>query len=259
MPSINKLIERMRYYCGTASVGYDQSSRWDVRDGGETDCSALVIACLREAGFAVGAATYTGNMSEELTAHGWRRLQPDGAPQPGDILLNDSKHVAVYLGGGQLAQASKDENGNTSGGQAGDQTGMETNITNYYNFPWNCYLRYTGENEDTVTAQVLFDTRDQDGRNLFDEAIQTRAELTDRAKQAIYEAKGLDGRNVLDGVIQARHEIAELKTLITAQGATIETLARAAGADPSTIARIVQQAVKDKLDQLHITVEEVKP
>lgn len=69
----------------------------------------------------------------------------------------------------------------------------------------------------------------------------------------------LDGRNVLDGVIQARNEIAELKTLITAQGATMDTLTRAVGANPADIVATVQQAVKKKLDQLHITVEEVKP
>ena len=70
---------------------------------------------------------------------------------------------------------------------------------------------------------------------------------------------GLYGRFVLVGVIQARYEIAEFKTLITAQGATMDTLTRAVGANPADIAATVQQAVKNKLDQLHITVEEVKP
>ena len=152
MASLTKLIERMRHYCAVASVGYDQSNRWDVRDGGETDCSALVITCLREAGFDVGSATFTGNMSANLTRRGWARISPDGHPRAGDILLNDRHHVAVCLGGGRLAQASIDENGNATGGRPGDQTGRETNITTYYDYPWDCYLRYTGESEDDDMA-----------------------------------------------------------------------------------------------------------
>lgn len=101
------------------------------------------IHCLKEAGFDTGSATYTGNLSDNLTRRGWTRLPANGNPQPGDILLNDVHHVAVYLGGGKLAQASISERG-TAYGKAGDQTGRETNIRNYYNYPWNCYLRYQG-------------------------------------------------------------------------------------------------------------------
>lgn len=86
-----------------------------------------------------------------------------------------------------------------------------------------------------------------------------RDRVQEGAQKALILQTGLDGRNILDGVIQARNEIAELKTLITAQGATMDTLARAVGANPADIAATVQQAVKNKLDQLHITVEEVKP
>ncbi|HAQ1358672.1 TPA: hypothetical protein IX176_000598 [Enterococcus faecium] len=46
--SIKKFIERMNYWCQTVSLGYDQSNRQDFRDGGETDCSALVIHALKE-------------------------------------------------------------------------------------------------------------------------------------------------------------------------------------------------------------------
>ncbi|MCI1660060.1 NlpC/P60 family protein [Bifidobacterium psychraerophilum] len=153
MANIQKLIERMRYWCLDVSLGYDQTNRWDIRPGGEADCSSLVIHCLREAGFDTGNASYTGDMSAALTARGWVRLPNNGNPQAGDILLNDADHVAVYLGGGQLAQASYDENHRASGGASGDQTGHETNVSPYYNFPWNCYLRYTGsqDNNDTNT------------------------------------------------------------------------------------------------------------
>lgn len=149
--SVSKFIERMNYWCVTVSLGYDQSNRLDFRDGGETDCSALVLHALKEAGFDVGNATYTGNMRSNLTARGWKVVAVNGNPQPGDILLNDVHHVAAYIGGGKLAQASIDENGRATGGKGGDQSGRETNISNYYNYPWDCYLRWTGTNDSGST------------------------------------------------------------------------------------------------------------
>ena len=149
MPSIQKFVARMRYWCDEANLGYDQSNREDFEVGGETDCSALVIHCLQEAGFDTGEATYTGNMSDELCARGWERVSNDGNPQFGDILLNDSHHVAVYVGGGLLSQASHGEPGHrVRGGQSGDQTDDETITKAYYDFPWSCYLRYTGATSD---------------------------------------------------------------------------------------------------------------
>ncbi len=118
---------------------------------GNCDCSSLVIHALREAGFDTGTATYTGNLSDNLTRRGWTRLPANGSPQPGDILLNDVHHVAVCLGGGKLAQASISERG-TAYGKAGDQTGRETNIRNYYSYPWNCYLRYQGAQSSAPAA-----------------------------------------------------------------------------------------------------------
>lgn len=145
MASVSKLVERMVYWCTEANLGYDQSNRQDIRVGGECDCSSLVIHCLKEAGFDTGSASYTGNMSSNLCARGWSRMPNNGSPQYGDILLNDNSHVAVYIGNGMLAQASIDENGRISGGQAGDQTDYETNVRSYYNKPWDCYLRYTAQ------------------------------------------------------------------------------------------------------------------
>ena len=125
MASVSALINRMRYWCAVANLGYSQSDRWNFNpSGGNCDCSSLVIHCLREAGFDTGSATYTGNLSGELTKRGWTRLPANGNPQPGDILLNDVHHVAVYLGGGKLAQASISERG-TAYGKAGDQTGLK--------------------------------------------------------------------------------------------------------------------------------------
>lgn len=152
MPSLSRFIERMDYYCRVASVGYDWARRWDVYDGGDTDCSALVITCLKEAGFDTGGASYTGNLSGELCARGWVRLAPDlSTGQPGDILLNDANHVAAVLWGegwgATIGQASIGETGGVYGNQPGDQTGWETNVTAIYDYPWDCILRWTGGDE----------------------------------------------------------------------------------------------------------------
>ena len=116
MASVGTLINRMRYWCAVANLGYSQADRWNFNpSGGNCDCSSLVIHCLKEAGFDTGSATYTGNLSGNLTRRGWTRLPANGNPQAGDILLNDVHHVAVYLGGGKLAQASISERGTAYG------------------------------------------------------------------------------------------------------------------------------------------------
>ena len=145
MASVSVLINRMRYWCATANMGYSQADRWNFNpSAGNCDCSSLVIHSLKEAGFDTGDATYTGNLSDNLTKRGWTRLPANGNPQTGDILLNDVHHVAVYLGGGRLAQASISERGTAYG--------SETNIRNYYNYPWNCYLRYQGAQSSVPAA-----------------------------------------------------------------------------------------------------------
>lgn len=149
MPSVSQFAERMRYWCEDANLGYDQSNRWDIRPGGECDCSSLVIFALRECGFDTGSASYTGNLSVNLTARGWKRLSPSIAQaKTGDVLLNDSSHVAVVVSGSgwgaRVAQASIDERGKIAGGQSGDQTGRETNTCVIYSYPWDCILRYEG-------------------------------------------------------------------------------------------------------------------
>lgn len=156
MASIAAFCEAMRMACEDWSLGYDQSNRWDIRDGGECDCSSLVIWALRRAGYDTGGATYTGNLSAELTTRGWRRLPFSvDAVRPGDILLNDQNHVcAVIAGSGRtatIAQASIDERGRISGGTSGDQGG-ETNTRRVYVYAygWDCILRHSGADSGAV-------------------------------------------------------------------------------------------------------------
>ena len=253
MADLIVLVARMRYWCDVASLGYSQSDRWDIRDGGNADCSSLVIWCLREAGFDTGGATYTGNLSAELTARGWARLPDDGDPQPGDILLNDADHVAVYLGGGRLAQASMSEHG-TAWGSGGDQTGGETNTSPYYDFPWDCYLRYTGPQTRSMGGYedmpVKTDSIDWDGQNVSVEyALQDLKHKLD----ALGDAKHVSdmvwfGQG--DGTIQQ----APLYTLRAVQGA-VEQIAQSNGLDLHDVQTAVAQGVKDGIQAIKTTVE----
>jgi len=161
MGSIKNLCNIMRMACEDWSLGYDQSNRWDVRDGGECDCSSLTIWALKAAGFDTGTASYTGDLSANLTARGWVRLPGDiGSVKAGDILLNDEHHVCVVIAGSGLnatiAQASIDENGRAVGGASGDQSGNETNTRRVYEYRygWDCILRYGGSDGGTATLDV---------------------------------------------------------------------------------------------------------
>lgn len=52
-----------------------------------------------------------------------------------------------------IANSGHDENGKYSGGSAGDQTGNEWSIINWYSRPWKCVLRYP----DTSVSQMIAD------------------------------------------------------------------------------------------------------
>jgi hypothetical protein len=149
--AIQDAIKLIKTACTQWSLGYDQHNRLDFRDGGETDCSALVILTCEQAGLLPGnnirknmGATFTGNMRANFKARGWRVLPnlPESRLRPGDVLLNDDDHTAMYVGNGKLAQASIDEHGNVAGGASGDRTGRETFVRSYYDFPWSCVLRF---------------------------------------------------------------------------------------------------------------------
>ena len=93
-----RFVNNMLKLVNDDSHGYSQANRW----GPDYDCSSSIITALRWAGFDTGNASYTGNMSSELTKHGWERL-PYKNPKRGDILLNDATHVEMSLGNGMNA------------------------------------------------------------------------------------------------------------------------------------------------------------
>lgn len=126
--------------------GYDQAYRWGER--GDYDCSSLVISACKAAGINTGSASYTGDMRSNFISHGftWISNFLESDLQIGDILLNEGRHTAVYIGNGYIVHASGNENGQATGGQPGDQTGKEICVRSYYWYTyggWNGILRLT--------------------------------------------------------------------------------------------------------------------
>ena len=126
------------------SHGYSQTDRW----GPDYDCSSFVISAFEQAGLALreAGAGYTGNMRGPMIACGFVDvtyqigLDSGYGLIPGDVLLNYASHTCLCIGGGKVANCRTDE----GHPQSGDQSGNEIRIQSYWNFPWDCVLRYKG-------------------------------------------------------------------------------------------------------------------
>ena len=154
MSKVSKAVDYMKVIANDPKHGYSQLSRWGSPDTySDYDCSSLVISAYEAAGIKVktAGATYTGNMYNAFIKCGFKDVTKDinlstgKGLTAGDVLLNHANHTAMMISGTQLAQASIDEKGGIMGGKVGDQTGQEINIRSYYNYPWNCVLRFPEE------------------------------------------------------------------------------------------------------------------
>lgn len=153
MGVIESAVTYARGIAADDSHGYDQANRW----GPDYDCSSLVISAFKKAGVPLGC-TYTGNMRTDMLRHGFEDvtgsvdLGTGTGLERGDVLLNHVHHTALHIGGGQIVQASINELDRVTGGQTGDQTGREIYSRGYYNYPWDCVLRYAGTESGTERA-----------------------------------------------------------------------------------------------------------
>lgn len=154
MSKVSKAVDYMKKIAADPKHGYSQLSRWGNPDTwSDYDCSSLVISAYEAAGIKVktAGATYTGNMYSVFKACGFKdvtskiNLSSGSGLIAGDVLLNHVNHTAMMIDSKSLAEASIDENGNIMGGKVGDQTGQEIRTRSYYNYPWNCVLRFPEE------------------------------------------------------------------------------------------------------------------
>lgn len=138
--------------------GYSQANRYGTLEGGDFDCSSLVIYCYHRAFLEAGqsptpqtrGASYTGNMYEGFTKVGFKAIRDDhGAGlQVGDVLLNEARHTAIVCSVNpvKVVNARGDIDG-----VAGDSTGTEIRIQPYWSYPWDWVLRYDPKEVESVT------------------------------------------------------------------------------------------------------------
>ena len=154
MTKVEKAIRWMEDMANNNKHGYDQTYRWGEK--GDYDCSSAVYMAWEHAGIPVKTysfnkygCAYTGVMKAVFTHFGFKdvtskiNLATGSGLKRGDILLNDSHHVAMYCGNGKEVEASINEKGKATGGKPGDQTCKEFLIRSYRNYPWNRVLRYS--------------------------------------------------------------------------------------------------------------------
>ena len=133
-----------------SNVGYDQYERFSfnpARDGlsvipnRECDCSSSCAAIAKAGGFNVDMRDpiYTGNFENKLVeagfaaidVRGWSQSKLYAAVSEGDFLLGPG-HVVYIRERNRWWSAENDERGCSTGGKAGDQTGMEARYRNPY-------------------------------------------------------------------------------------------------------------------------------
>jgi len=139
--------------------GYSQMSRWGDGEGtcdvtvggkiykveqGDRDCSSAIISAYEAAGISCGGATYTGNMRQRMCATGnfrWHPMSSGYTAKASDVYLNEVNHTAMCLSDvpDMLMEFSISETGGIDGAE-GDQTGRESRIGAYYDYPWNGIL-----------------------------------------------------------------------------------------------------------------------
>lgn len=164
------------YMCDDAGFGYSWSERFGnsadpvtitvegrkyTINRGDYDCSSSVITAWKKAlegtkyEGRLDGATYTGNMRSVFVNSGLFDVWDVNSTSAvrGDIYLNDTSHTAMCQDGGAdgvygydaLSEFCINEFGGTYGGQRGDQTGGESRIAGFYNYPWDCTLHYNGK------------------------------------------------------------------------------------------------------------------
>lgn len=153
MDTIQKAVEWAVNIANDNSHGY----QWGGNGPVDYDCSGLVNAAWIAAGVNVNDVlrntTYT--IKAQYARHGFTdvtktiNLGTGAGLQAGDVLVNETNHMAMYIGNGKLVQARSNLDGKT-----GDSSGQEIRTQTYYNYPWNVVMRYTKVESEPAQKQT---------------------------------------------------------------------------------------------------------
>lgn len=133
----NKIASNAKAIANNDNIGYDQSNRkslynaWKeygitkspvgIKTKCETDCSAMVAACMISAGAKVSPDCWTGNLraaavkTEKFNVlKDSKYLTSDAYLKKGDIILNERAHVIVALESGSKVTVKKTKSTGTS-------------------------------------------------------------------------------------------------------------------------------------------------
>lgn len=168
-------VKLMEHLCNHNWHGYSQPNRNGDGEGvcnvvidgvtyhpeqGDRDCSSAIIESYTLAGIDCGGASYTGNMRECMVNSGnfkWHPMSSGFIAQAGDCYLKEGSHTAMCTSAvpDMLAEFSISETGGIDG-RTGDQTGRESYIHAYYDYPWDGILECvaTGETHNNVSRET---------------------------------------------------------------------------------------------------------
>lgn len=197
MSKVEKYTQQAINIANDNRHGYSQYNRWGNPD---YDCSSLVITVVQNSGIPVktNGATYTGNMYSIFLKNGFKditksvNLRTGQGLKRGDILLNVKHHVEIYIGNGKNVGARISELG-TIYGTKGDQTEQEIRTHNYFNYPWDCVLRYPESYTQSVNKSV-----DNSVTLFAKEVIQGKYGTGNMRKENIYKTVQSEVNNILN-------------------------------------------------------------
>ena len=133
--------------------------------GPDYDCAHFVISAFEQAGVQLkeNGAGDTTSLKQACLKCGfevvddWEDKNTSAGLERGDILLNETHHACLYIGGGQVANCSQDKDGD----KTGDTTGEEIRIQQFYPYKpggWDLALRYiepdSGDGTDYSTVGI---------------------------------------------------------------------------------------------------------